>query len=125
MKLNKLIDPAFQTALKKVSAQELPLAAAFKLKGIMKRGDEELAKYEEIRKSALEKLGERDENGQLILEQNGTVKLSQENLTSFIGELNALLDTQVDIGTLQITELGNKLSISVSDLMVLGDILVG
>lgn len=124
MKLSKLTESNFRIAIQKVSSQDIPLTAAFKLKGIIKRGDEELAKYEDVRKSALERLGDRDENGNIMLDDKGGVKLSTENMQKFAAELSDLLKSEVDIGTMSVADLGNKVTISANDLMALSDIFV-
>jgi hypothetical protein len=123
MKLSTLIEPNFHTAVKKLISQDVPLSAAFKLKGIIKRCDEEIAKYEEVRKVALEKLGDRDEQGNLLQTENGSVKLSQGNMQKFAVELSALLSSEVDVGKLKISDLGDKVNLSMSDLLALGDLI--
>lgn len=125
MKLSKLIDPNFQAAVKKLTTQELSVATAIKLRDIMKAGDAELAKYEDARRAKLETFGEKDADGKLTVDDNGNVKMSQDNLKAFVNELNELLDSTVDIGCLTATELGDKVKLSVIELMTLGDIISG
>ena len=123
MKLSTLIEPNFNTAVKKLISQDVPLSAAFKLKGIIKRCNEEIAKYEEVRKAALEKLGDRDEQGNLLPTENGSVKLSQGSMQKFAVELSALLSSEVDVGKLKISDLGDKVNLSMNDLLALGDLI--
>ena len=73
MKLSKIVDPQFQGAVKKLAAQELPLRTAFTLRGVIKSLNDELSKYDEVRNEALQKLGEKKEDGSLNIDERGSV----------------------------------------------------
>ena len=122
MKLNKIVDPQFQGTLRKLAGQDLPLRAAFALKGVINNVNGELKKYDEVRSEALQRLGEKDDNGKVIVNENGSVKLSEDNMKLFISEMDALLTTNVEIGAVGIKDLGDKCSLSASDLLILDDI---
>jgi len=124
MKLARVTDQKFQAALQKLLKESLPLRTAFKLKGIAKRAQEELDKYEEVRKAAVERYGSKDENGNLIVLEEGTVKLEGENLNQFVKELSDLVNTEISIGTVSIDELGDKVNMSAEELLALEDLLV-
>jgi hypothetical protein len=124
MKLSKLVDPQYQGVLRKLAGQEIPLRTGFKLRGIIKAGNEELSKYEEVRAEALKRLGDKKEDGSLEVDDKGTVKLSEDNMKVFVEELNTLLVTDVNIGTVKIAELGDKVSLSTQELFILEDLIV-
>jgi hypothetical protein len=124
MKLSKLVDPTFQTALKKLSTQDIPFRSAFKLKGMIKQVNEALADYENVRVDALKRFGEKDDKGELVVAEGGSVKLSEENAQGFVKELQDLLNDNIDIGSLKVADLGDKLSMSAAELMALEDILL-
>jgi len=124
MKLSKLVDPQYQAILRKLGAQEIPLKTAFKLRGIIKVGNDELAKYEEVRGEALKRLGDKKEDGSLDIDEKGTVNLSGDNKQKFIDELNALLNTDISVGTIRLDELGDKVSLTTQDLLILDDLIV-
>lgn len=125
MKLSKLVDPQFQVALRKLASQEVPLKSAFKLKGMIKQVNDALAKYDEVRTDALKRYGTKDDSGELVLEENGkNVKLSEENAQAFVQELNDLLADDVEIGSLRISDLGNNLSLSTTELILLEDVIL-
>lgn len=124
MKLARLIDPKFQAALRKLNAQELPLRTAFKLKGITKKVQEELDKYEEVRQSALQKYGDKDEQGNLRIQEDGAVALSSDGLRAFVLELNELTSLDIELSSIALTELGEKLSLSVDELLLLDGLVV-
>lgn len=123
MKLGKLVDPQYQAILRKLAAQELPLRTAFKLRGIIKTGNDEFAKYEEVRADALKRFGDRKEDGSLDADEKGTVKLSEENMQQFVAELNALLATDINVGTIKVSELGDKASLTTQDLITLDSLI--
>lgn len=124
MKLAKLNDDRFHIAFTKLAAQIVPLKTAFKLKGVAARIQEEVRKFEEVRQLALKQYGSKDENGELIVDENGNVKFEKENLEAFARELNELGSTEVDIGTLSLEELGDKTSLTTDDLIALDRLIV-
>ena len=123
MKLGKLVDPQYQAVLRKLASQEIPLRTAFKLRGIIKVGNDEFAKYEEVRADALKRFGNRKEDGSLDADEKGTVALNEENMAQFVAELNGLLATDVDVGTIKVSELGEKASLTAQDLMILDSLI--
>jgi hypothetical protein len=124
MRLSKLVDPQFQITLKKLASQDVPLRTAFKLRGIVRTTNEQLTSYEEVRIEAINRLGERNEDGTLNADANGSVKLSDENMKSFVDQLNALLATSVAVPTIKLEELGDKASLTTQELIVLDELIV-
>lgn len=118
MKLAKLLDDGFNKAMKRLNEQTLPLKTAFLLKGLNKQMQEELIKYEETRKEALTKYGEKDSKGNLLVSENGQVTLNPETRDSFIKELNDLLSVEIQITPISIVDLGDA-KLSVDDLIAL------
>ena len=123
MKLSKLVDPQFQTTLKKLAAQEMPLRTAFALRGIIKRCSEELVKYEEVRMEALNKLGEKKEDGSLSTNEQGHVTLTTEATLKFTTDLNLLLDTDIELSSIKVADLGDKVVLTTSDLLLLDSLI--
>lgn len=124
MKLARLTDVRFQTALQKLSVQPVPLRVAFKLKGISTKVQEEIKKFEEVRVAALEKLGNKGEDGKVLTKPDGSVELSNENLQAFAKELNELSQTDLEMPTLKLDELGDKVQLTADDLMLLDGLVV-
>jgi hypothetical protein len=119
MKLKALITPTFQAALGKLTAQELPLRTSFYLKGVLKKNVEESKKYEDVRLEALSRVADKNEDGSMKVDANNQVHLSPDNLIKFQTELNALLETEVELGSVKLPELGEKTSLSPNDLLAL------
>lgn len=124
MKLVRLTDSRFHVALAKLAAQPMPLRAAFKLKGINAKVKDEAQKFEEVRQSALERYGKKGEDGKLALNEDQTVQFEPGQLQAFAKELSELGDTEVEVGTLSLAELGEKVILSTDDVMSLEGILV-
>ena len=124
MKLARLVAANFRLALGKLSAQPMPLRAAFRLKEIVSKIDAAAARFEEVRRAGLEKYGSRDErSGRLIVAESGAVSLTQENLARLADELNELGSMEVEVGSLSIAELGDEAMLSADDLAALGELL--
>jgi hypothetical protein len=119
MKLSRLIDPKFKATLTQLNSQKLPLKAAFKLKTIIKKIDEEYSKYDEVRLASLNRYGKKKDDGSLDTDDQGNVPLEGDNGQLFVNELNELLDLDIAIPTLSVSELGNDISISSEELMLL------
>lgn len=124
MKLAKLTDLRLHSALRKLSAMPMPLRVAFKLKGIQVKVDEELKKFEEVRRSAIEKFGKRDDKGELVTKENGSVDFEVEQLRAFAAELNDLGQMDVDLPSVNINDLGDKVELSTDELLLLDGLIV-
>jgi len=123
MKLGKIVNPSFQQAFRKLSGQEMPLRAAFFVKGIEKQIKEEIEKYDSSRIDSLKRLGNVKEDGKLEQDEHGNVKLSEENMKKFSEELQSLVDVDVSVSAIKINDLGSKISLSPAEVSLLDDII--
>ena len=123
MKLGKIIDTRFRTVVEKLAKQEIPLRTAFKMRGLTKRINEEVEKYEATRQEGLQKHGEKDADGKLVVNPDNTVKFSQEGMQAFAAELNDLTLTSIELDTLSVAELGTQLKITTEELTILGELI--
>jgi len=124
MKLARITDKRFRDVLKKLSEQKLPLKAAFKLKGIAKKVNDEFTKYDELRLESVKKFAEKDDAGNLILDDKGNAKFSNDGMLDFVKQLDELLSIDIEILPLSIDELGSELNITADELMILEDVIV-
>ncbi len=124
MKLARLTDARFHAALRKLSAQPLPLRVAFKLKGISAKVDAELKKFEEVRQGALERFGKKDAEGKVVTKPDGTVEFEQDMLKAFAAELNEVGQLDIDLGSVKLDELGEKLELTVEEITLLDGVVV-
>lgn len=124
MKLARLVDPKFHAALDKLAAESLPLKVAFRLKGIAKTVREEFAKYEELRQEALTKFGKKDEEGKLVLDGSGNVQFEGASFQDFAKEIGALASEEVELPTIKLSELGDKISMTLEEIEWLDGLIV-
>lgn len=125
VKLGQLINPEFQQALGLLAQKELPLRTSFKLKGLIKRLSDEVRTYNEVRTDLLNKFGNKEEDGTLkINKETNNVEFSDDNLKLFGEAMNELLKMEVDIGSVTLNELGDKLNLSTNLVSLLDGVLV-
>ena len=126
MKIKSLVNPQFFHSLNKLVHSDLQVSLAWKLKGLVKYLDENKVSYEEMRKELLKKHGELDESGELKTQENGQVVFKDDkSRDGFIKDHEALLDQDLEIALkINISDIGN-IKLSVSDLLVLEDIIDG
>ena len=73
-------------------------ATAFKLARLMRELDKENALFEESRMKLIEKYGKKDENGTLIMTEDGSnIKLQEDKLEECNEEMINLISTQIEI----------------------------
>jgi hypothetical protein len=124
MKLGKVVNPMFQNAFRKLATQELPLRAAFLVKGISKQIQDEIKKYDDSRMEALKRFGTTKEDGKLETDETGNVKLSAENMQKFTEELQSLLEVDVVVSSIKINDLGPSAQLSAADASALEELIV-
>lgn len=123
MKLARIIDERLHVALNKLSKEALPLKTAFKLKGIIKAIQEEYAKYDEVRKDALQRHGEKNKDGSLKIDERQNVVFSGDSLAAFAKDMADLTNMEVNISTVTLAELGDNIKITIEDVEMLEDII--
>jgi len=105
--------------------QPLPLKAAYKLRGVVKKAEAELTQYEEMRKEALQKYGKKKEDGTLDTTETNNVQFeTQETLQVFLKDIGDLTNVDVDMPAITLTELGADIRLSTEDLMNLEGLIV-
>lgn len=122
MKLEKIVDKKFQKALNNLLQQNVPLKTAFKLRGLNNRVKEEIEKYEHCRHSALNKYGRKDANGKLEI-VGKAVQFETDGMDKFLRELGELGSVDVDVGHINIADLGDDVALSVEDLEALDPVI--
>lgn len=124
MVIANIVNQGFVEALERLKSQRLPMKVAFNLISISKKVKEELAAFEEARKSSLVRLADKDDSGNPIIEDN-RYKLSNEAIELFNKELSDLYSTEVNIPAIKVSDLGDisDIKMSTQDLELLEPIL--
>lgn len=95
-------------ALREISTKEFPGSITFKIARLIRELDKEIQLFEEERMKIANKYGEKDENGNLIPQENGTIKIPDDKVQECNEEFQALFSTQVEINA-------NKLPVEIFD----------
>lgn len=118
MKLSLVTNEKTFAAIKKLMVQPMPIKSAFKLKNTVKKLDEHLTSFHEVRKNRLNQLCSKDENGNPLFDDKGGLVISQEDLVVFSKEITELLDQDIEVALLSIEELASC-NLSGEDLLAL------
>lgn len=89
--------------LRKLSQQDFKAKTAWQVARLLKAAEGEIQSFGDTRMNLIMKYAEKDENGELIKDENDNVKLIPENVATFTTELNDLLETEVEINANKLT----------------------
>ena len=95
IKLNDIVN-ATET-FNKIMQQSFKGSLAFKIARLARELDKEMQTFNTERQKIIQKYGEKDENGELIVDEKGLVKFNKTNLKEINEEFNSLLDTDLEI----------------------------
>ena len=81
--------------------------------------------YFELRNNLLMELGKKDEHGNIVKKNDGTVEFStEEDRALFYEKNNELLDAEFEVKGVSFEELADHINITAAELVVLRDIIV-
>ena len=95
IKLNDIVN-ATET-LNKIMQQSFKGSLAFKIARLARELDKEMQTFNAEKQKIIQKYGEKDENGELKIDEKGLVKFNKANLKEINEEFNSLLDTDLEI----------------------------
>jgi len=81
----------------KIMQQSFKGSLAFKIARLARELDKEMQTFNEERQKIIQKYGNKDENGELIIDKNGNVKFDNTKLEEINQEFNSLLETELEI----------------------------
>lgn len=113
-----------ERALGTIAQAKLPVSVGYQISKLIKVVGDEIRTIRESQMKIAEKYGERDEQGMLV-ERDGVYPISKENQEAFNKEMEELLEVKcnLQITPINIEKLGDKIELSVSDLLALGKFL--
>jgi hypothetical protein len=120
MKLRQIVDEKFKNTVSKLLDQDMPLKSTLVLKGVVELLNTTITNYETERQALLNQYGKKDEEGKLAIGENRHVLFDTDNMMAYSKAYNELCDREVDVPTLTAKELGDKVSLSHTDLLNLG-----
>jgi len=95
IKLNDVVN-AIET-FNKIMQQSFKGSLAFKIARLARELDTEMKTFNEERQKIIQKYGKKDENGELIVDDNGNVNFDKNSLIEINQEFNSLLETELEI----------------------------
>lgn len=113
-----------ERALGTIAQAKLPVSVGYQISKLIKVVSDEIRTIRESQMQIAEKYGERDEQGMLV-ERNGVYPIPKENQEAFNKEMGELLEVKCDlpITPINIEKLGDKIELSIGDLLALGKFL--
>lgn len=105
--LGELLDCT--TAMQKLAEKPMKTKSAFKVARLMREIDKEYALFQETRKRLIEKYGEKDQNNELKIDENGNYSIPKERIEIFNKELRDVLEAKISLNAelLDIEEFDN------------------
>lgn len=86
-----------QDTLQKLSHQPLPGRAAFQIGRLLKKLEEVLASYNEVRVKLIEKYAKKNENGTFEVNDNNEYQFTAENMQAYVSEINSVIADEVEV----------------------------
>lgn len=86
-----------QEILQKLSNQPLPGRTAFQIGRLLKKLDEILTQYNDVRTKLIEKYAKKTEDGTFDLNEKNEYQFTPENMQAYIEELNNVISEDVDV----------------------------
>lgn len=83
--------------LQKLAQKDFKAKLAWSIARLLRTAEEEIKNFNETRMNLITKYGEKDDNGELITDDNGNCKIVPESIVNFSNELEDLLQTEVEI----------------------------
>ena len=81
----------------KIMQQSFKGSLAFKIARLVRELEKEMQTYNEERIKIIKKYGKKDENGELITDENGNVSFETDKIEEINGEFQSLLETELEI----------------------------
>ena len=106
--------------LQKLAKKDFKAKLAWSISRLLKSAETEIQSFNETRMNLIRKYGEKDENGELVTDENGNCRIENDSLNNFTNELNELIATEVEINANKINiEQLEDLDFTPSDMAIL------
>ncbi len=81
----------------KLMQQPFKGSLAFKIARLARELEKEMQTFNNERMKIIRKYGKKDENGELIIDENGNVNFDTDKINELNNEFNSLLETELEI----------------------------
>lgn len=86
-----------QEILQKLSCQPLPGRTAFQIGRLLKKLEDVLTSYNDVRTKLIDKYAEKDENGNFKLNDKNEYQFTSENMQAYVSEINNIIMEEIEI----------------------------
>ena len=86
-----------QDTLQKLSHQPLPGRAAFQIGRLLKKLEEVLTSYNEVRVQLIEKYANKNEDGTFEVNDKNEYQFTAENMQAYVSEINNVIADEVEV----------------------------
>ena len=93
--LNDIVNS--MSVFNKIMQQPVNGSLAFKIARLARELNKEIETFNQEKDKLLDKYGEKNEQGELLTDENNNIKIPPENMTEINNEFNSLLNTIVEI----------------------------
>lgn len=101
MKLNEVVE--LYSNMRDLATKEMKASLAFKFSRIIKSLENEIQNFEEQRQKLIDQYGEKDENGEVISQEDGSIKIQKDREEEMIKEYQDLMNTELDLTFTKVT----------------------
>jgi hypothetical protein len=105
MKLQKIMHPDFQNAMRELNSHKLPIKVGFMLSRITDKLEAEIKRFEDAKIKSIREAGIKDDKGELVPDEGGNIQLSPEDKVRVEAELAEALETEIDVPTMKMSDL--------------------
>ena len=95
VKLNDIVNST--ETFNKIMQQSFKGSLAFKIARLARELDKEMQTFNSERQKIIQKYGEKGENGELKVDENGNVRFENSKIQEINDEFNSLLNTELEI----------------------------
>ena len=106
LKISDLISSV--ETLQKLSQKDFKAKLAWSIARLLRAAEAEMQSFNETRMNLIKKYGEKDENGELVVDDKGNCKIAPDSAEQFSKELNELVESEIEINA-------NKINIELFD----------
>ena len=93
--LREIVDSS--DTMKKLSQKSLKGKTAYYVARLLREVDKELTLFNETRGNLIKKYGEKDEKGELKIDENGNCKFIPEKIEKFYSEMDDILNNIIEL----------------------------
>jgi len=95
MTVQEMVDSV--SILREINEKKMPAKTAYQFARIIREMENELKNFQNIRMKLVERYGKKDENGNLIQDEDGNVEIFSEKKNDFKKEISDLMESKIQI----------------------------